>query len=127
MTVADRIRLFELGLADALAEFRNRHEQHILRIPHLVRGVTMAEFGDKYHGDVQTCLAGLLEERLDGIAAAPIDRTAMKRKWYASQESDVDGRNDGMLREGTAGGHEVNPAKSVKNRQSTVHRLTAVC
>jgi len=102
MTVADRIRLFELGLADALAEFRNRHEQHILRIPHLVRGVTMAEFGDKYHGDVQTCLAGLLEERLDGIAAAPIDRTAMKRKWYASQESDVDGRNDGMLREGNS-------------------------
>ncbi|THH20568.1 hypothetical protein EW146_g819 [Bondarzewia mesenterica] len=89
--VAHRTRQFEAWLADTLANFRMRQEGQILRIPHLVREITMAELTDKYDGDIQACLRGLQKEKM-GVDTAPIDRSAMKRKWVASHENDADGR-----------------------------------
>ncbi|KAI9443102.1 hypothetical protein H4582DRAFT_1922358 [Lactarius indigo] len=62
--VAHRTRQLESWLADTLAAFRNRHERQLAVIPHLVRGMKMAEFGDKYDGDIQSALRGLQKERL---------------------------------------------------------------
>lgn len=89
--VAHRTRQFEAWLTDTLANFRTRQEGQILRIPHLVRGITMAELADKYDGDIQGCLRDLRKEKI-GVDTAPIDRGAMKRKWVTSQEADADGR-----------------------------------
>ena len=47
----------------------------------------MAEFGDKYDGDVQAALRGLQKERL-AIDVAPLDRNAMKRKWAPVPEGE---------------------------------------
>ncbi|KAI0059542.1 hypothetical protein BV25DRAFT_1889472 [Artomyces pyxidatus] len=113
--VAHRTRQLESWLTDTLAGFRNRHERQIAYIPHLVRGVTMAEFGDKYNGDIQACLRGLQKEKL-GVDVAPIDRTAMKRKWVATTEADNDSRGEGSS---TGGGHEANTARAPKNARMT--------
>ena len=51
----------------------------------------MAELADKYDGDIQGCLRDLRKEKI-GVDTAPIDRSAMKRKWVTSQEADADGR-----------------------------------
>jgi hypothetical protein len=49
--------------------------------------MTMAEFGDKYDGDVQAALRGLQKERL-AVDVAPLDRQAMKRKWAPVPEEE---------------------------------------
>ena len=49
--------------------------------------MTMAEFGDKYDGDVQAALRGLQKERLT-VDVAPLDRNAMKRKWAPVPEEE---------------------------------------
>jgi hypothetical protein len=54
----------------------------------------MAEFGDKYDGDVQAALRGLQKERL-AVDVAPIDRNAMKRKWAPPPEEETDSRPEG--------------------------------
>ncbi|KAI0247141.1 hypothetical protein BJV78DRAFT_1285787 [Lactifluus subvellereus] len=87
--VAHRTRQLESWLSDTLAAFRNRHERQLAYIPHLVRGMTMAEFGDKYDGDVQAALRGLQKERLT-VDVAPIDRNAMKRKWAPAPEGETE-------------------------------------
>ncbi|KAI0300398.1 hypothetical protein BC826DRAFT_1090384 [Russula brevipes] len=87
--VAHRTRQLESWLSDTLAAFRNRHERQLAYIPHLVRGMTMAEFGDKYDGDVQAALRGLQKERLT-VDVAPIDRNAMKRKWAPPPDEEPD-------------------------------------
>ncbi|KAI0050423.1 hypothetical protein FA95DRAFT_1555758 [Auriscalpium vulgare] len=85
--VAHRTRQLEAWLADTLAAFRSRHERQIAYIPHLVRGVSMGDFGDKYAGDVQACLRGLQKAHLDADGVgAPLDRGAMKRKWGGADE-----------------------------------------
>ncbi|KAH9080660.1 hypothetical protein EDB83DRAFT_2340717 [Lactarius deliciosus] len=91
--VAHRTRQLESWLADTLAAFRNRHERQLAVIPHLVRGMKMAEFGDKYDGDIQSALRGLQKERL-ALDVAPIDRNAMKRKWVPAPEDENDTRAD---------------------------------
>jgi len=47
----------------------------------------MAEFGDKYDGDVQAALRGLQKERLT-VDVAPLDRNEMKRKWAPVPEEE---------------------------------------
>jgi hypothetical protein len=47
----------------------------------------MAEFGDKYDGDVQAALRGLQKERLT-VDVAPLDRKEMKRKWAPVPEEE---------------------------------------
>ncbi|KZS93213.1 hypothetical protein SISNIDRAFT_486128 [Sistotremastrum niveocremeum HHB9708] len=83
--IADRTRRFRQSLADILASFRNHHEGQVLRVPKLVRGVTMAEFGDKYNGDIQACLRGLQKARQE---AGPdnIEILMKKRKWHEVQD-----------------------------------------
>jgi hypothetical protein len=71
----------------------------------------MGEFADKYNGDVQACLRGIQKER-SGIDTAPIDRTAMKRKWV--QEPEMEEGDKAMKNVGN--GHDSNPAKAAKNR-----------
>lgn len=56
----------------------------------------MAEFGDKYDGDVQAALRGLQKERL-AIDVAPLDRNAMKRKWAPVPEEEEPGDSDKNL------------------------------
>ncbi|KAH9042240.1 hypothetical protein EDB85DRAFT_2286024 [Lactarius pseudohatsudake] len=108
--VAHRTRQLESWLADTLAAFRNRHERQLAVIPHLVRGMKMAEFGDKYDGDIQSALRGLQKERL-ALDVAPIDRNAMKRKWVPAPEDENDTRAD------DSGNH----SRATKNRESVVH------
>ena len=91
VSVAHRTRQLESWLADTLAVFRNRHERQLAVIPHLVRGMKMAEFGDKYDGDIQSALRGLQKERL-ALDVAPLDRNAMKRKWAPAPEDENETR-----------------------------------
>ena len=51
----------------------------------------MAEFGDKYDGDIQSALRGLQKERL-ALDVAPLDRNAMKRKWGPAPEDENEAR-----------------------------------
>jgi len=51
----------------------------------------MAEFGDKYDGDIQSALRGLQKERL-ALDVAPLDRNAMKRKWAPAPEDETETR-----------------------------------
>jgi hypothetical protein len=53
----------------------------------------MAEFGDKYDGDVQAALRGLQKERLT-VDVAPLDRKAMKRKWAPVPEEEEEPEGD---------------------------------
>ncbi|KAH9998010.1 hypothetical protein BJV77DRAFT_1065073 [Russula vinacea] len=94
--VAHRTRQLESWLSDTLAAFRDRHERQLAYIPHLVRGMTMAEFGDKYDGDVQAALRGLQKERLI-VDVAPLDRNAMKRKWAPVPEEEETETGQGTL------------------------------
>lgn len=91
-SVAHRTRQLEAWLSDTLAAFRDRHERQLTYIPHLVRGMTMAEFGDKYDGDVQAALRGLKKEGL-AVDVAPLDRNQMKRKWAPVPEEEEHGKN----------------------------------
>ena len=108
-SVAHRTRQLESWLADTLAAFRNRHERRLAYIPHLVRGMTMAEFGDKYDGDVQAALRGLQKERV-AIDVAPIDRNAMKRKWAPPPEEESETRT------GDGKNSNNDQARAAKNR-----------
>ena len=64
----------------------------------------MAEFGDKYDGDVQAALRGLQKERLT-VDVAPLDRNEMKRKWAPVPEEE-----EHETRKNTNSGH-ARPAK----------------
>jgi len=66
--------------------------------------MTMAEFGDKYDGDVQAALRGLQKERLT-VDVAPLDRTEMKRKWAPVPEDE-----ENETRKNANSGH-ARPAK----------------
>src|SRR6266852_4451850 len=103
-SVAHRTRQLESWLSDTLAAFRNRHERQLTYIPHLVRGMTMAEFGDKYDGDVQAALRGLQKERLT-VDVAPLDRNEMKRKWAPVPEEEEHETRLGDPGKNTNSGH----------------------
>lgn len=107
------MRQLEEWLAVALENFRLHQEALISRIPKLVRGVTMAEFADKYNGDIQACLRGLQSERVGG-AEFEIDRDTRKRKWAAAQEeaeASGSGQAQGQL-------HEADQGRAPKNGES---------
>ncbi|KAH8108674.1 hypothetical protein DFH11DRAFT_1516417, partial [Phellopilus nigrolimitatus] len=88
--VAHRTRQFEESLAQILESFRNHHEGQVLRVPKLVRNITMAEFADKYNGDINECLRGVQRQRHGGEPT--LDSSLKKRKWKDSD--DVPGPED---------------------------------
>ena len=117
--VAHRTRQLESWLSDTLAAFRNRHERQLTYIPHLVRGMTMAEFGDKYDGDVEAALRGLQKERLT-VDIAPLDRNEMKRKWaQVPEEEEHETRHSGK---NTNSGH----GRAAKHREWSYLPLTLI-
>lgn len=71
----------------------------------------MAEFGDKYDGDVQAALRGLQKERLT-VDVAPIDRNAMKRKWAPAPEGESEIRPEDPSKNS-----DNNHARAAKNRE----------
>lgn len=62
----------------------NHHEGQVLRVPKLVRSITMAEFADKYNGDINECLRGLQRDKQGGEPT--LDPALRKRKWKDSEE-----------------------------------------
>ncbi|EJC98846.1 uncharacterized protein FOMMEDRAFT_148866 [Fomitiporia mediterranea MF3/22] len=84
LEVQHRARQFEETLAQVLENFKNHHEGQVLRVPKLVRGITMAEFADKYNGDINACLRGLQRERQGGEPT--LDPASKKRKWKDTDE-----------------------------------------
>ncbi|KAI0632017.1 hypothetical protein C8Q77DRAFT_1218560 [Trametes polyzona] len=94
LEVAHKTRQFEEWLADALENFRRHQEGLILRIPRIVRNVTLRDFA-KYNGDIQECVKGLKRELL-GAEDNTIDPSTRKRKWIESQETEGD-KLDGKL------------------------------
>ncbi|KAI0373905.1 hypothetical protein BV20DRAFT_937226 [Pilatotrama ljubarskyi] len=88
LEVAHKTRQFEEWLADALENFRRHQEGLILRIPRIVRNVTLRDFA-KYNGDIQECVKGLKRELLGGDDNT-IDMGTRKRKWIESQEAEGD-------------------------------------
>ncbi|KZV65281.1 hypothetical protein PENSPDRAFT_668467, partial [Peniophora sp. CONT] len=105
---AHRIRMLQTRLADEVSAYIARHERQITALPKLVRALTMKEFADNYNGDPQAALVGLQKARM-GYDAPPLDRTAMKRKWVQDAEDKGEGPSK------IAHGHDINPARSVKN------------
>ena len=69
----------------------NHHEGQVLRVPKLVRSITMAEFADKYNGDINECLRGLQRDKQGGEPT--LDPALRKRKWKYSEESIEDLEN----------------------------------
>ncbi|KAI0670937.1 hypothetical protein C8Q78DRAFT_974098 [Trametes maxima] len=102
LEVAHKARQFEEWLEDALENFRMHQEGLILRIPRIVRNVTLRDFA-KYNGDIQECVKGLKRELL-GAEDNTIDAGTRKRKWIESQETEGD-KLDGKL-----GAHESSRA-----------------
>ncbi|KAH9846105.1 hypothetical protein C2E23DRAFT_872536 [Lenzites betulinus] len=94
LEVAHKTRQFEDWLADALENFQRHQEGLILRMPRIVRNVTLRDFA-KYNGDIQECVKGLKRELL-GAEDSTIDQGTRKRKWVESQEADGD-KLDGKL------------------------------
>lgn len=92
--MAHKTRQFEDWLADALENFQRHQEGLILRMPRIVRNVTLRDFA-KYNGDIQECVKGLKRELL-GAEDSTIDQGTRKRKWVESQEADGD-KLDGKL------------------------------
>ena len=40
-----------------------RHENEVTKVPRPIRTMTMAEFGDKYNGNVKDCLQAMAKTR----------------------------------------------------------------
>jgi hypothetical protein len=72
----------------------------------------MAEFGDKYDGDVQAALRGIQKERL-AVDVAPIDRNAMKRKWAPAPEEESEIRTEDVGKNSDNNNHP----RASKNRE----------
>ncbi|KAI0755131.1 hypothetical protein C8Q80DRAFT_1216870 [Daedaleopsis nitida] len=99
LEVAHKTRQFEGWMADTLENFRRHQESLILRMPRIVRNVTMREFA-KYNGDIQAAVKGLSRELL-GAEDATIDFGTRKRKWVESQEAEDDSESSRGLKNGT--------------------------
>lgn len=85
-SVAHRTRQFEESLAQILENFKLHHEGQVLRVPKLVRNITMGEFADKYNGDINECLRGLQREKQEGESSLA-DMEMRKRKWKLLDET----------------------------------------
>lgn len=99
--VAHRTRQYEESLVQILENFRNHHEGLVLRVPKLVRNITMAEFADKYNGDINECLRGLQREKQGGEPT--LDPTLKKRKWKDTEEALESGEAESSTRATKAG------------------------
>ena len=97
-------------MADTLENFRRHQESLILRMPRIVRNVTMREFA-KYKGDVQAAVKGLSRQLL-GSEDATIDFGTRKRKWVESQEAEES--------RAAKGSQETESSRGVKNGMGTV-------
>lgn len=76
----DRIRQFEAYLAHSLEAFKLRHENEVTRIPRVIRSLTIAEFADKYNGDVNMALQAITKARMEASGEpAGLDGSARKR------------------------------------------------
>lgn len=76
----DRIRQFEAYLAHSLEAFKLRHENEVTRIPRVIRSLTIAEFADKYNGDVNKALQAITKARMEASGEpAGLDGSARKR------------------------------------------------
>lgn len=79
--VRDRIRQFEAYLAHSLEAFKLRHENEVTRIPRAIRTLTVAEFADKYDGDVNKALQAITKARMEASGEpAGIDGSTRKRQ-----------------------------------------------
>ncbi|KAL5482783.1 hypothetical protein ACEPAI_9378 [Sanghuangporus weigelae] len=92
LEVHHRAREFQETLAQVLENFKNHHEGQVLRVPKLVRGITMGEFADKYNGDINACLRGLQRERQGGEPT--LDSASRKRKWKDTEDPLVSGNSE---------------------------------
>lgn len=77
----------------------------------------MAEFGDKYDGDIQSALRGLQKERL-ALDVAPLDRNAMKRKWAPAPEDENETRAE------DSGKYTDNHSRTAKTRKSFLSTIS---
>ncbi|KAL5512824.1 hypothetical protein ACEPAG_3090 [Sanghuangporus baumii] len=89
LEVHHRARQFQETLSQVLENFKNHHEGQVLRVPKLVRSITMGEFADKYDGDINACLRGLQRERQGGEPI--LDPESRKRKWKDAGDPPVTG------------------------------------
>ncbi|EIN12773.1 hypothetical protein PUNSTDRAFT_50013 [Punctularia strigosozonata HHB-11173 SS5] len=88
--VSHRVRTFESQLADTLENYRIHAEGQVSRVPKQLRSITMAEFIDKYQGDLQAALRGVQKEALEKLGATvggELDRAERKRKWISNLET----------------------------------------
>ncbi|KAF8582836.1 hypothetical protein K439DRAFT_121931 [Ramaria rubella] len=87
LEVKDRIRQFEAYLAHSLEAFKLRHENEVTRIPRAIRTLTIAEFADKYDGDVNKALQAITKARMEASGEpTELDASARKRKWQPSTD-----------------------------------------
>ncbi|RPD62233.1 hypothetical protein L226DRAFT_482837 [Lentinus tigrinus ALCF2SS1-7] len=104
LEVSHKTRQFEEWLTDVLENFRRHQESLILRMPRIVRDMTLREFV-KYNGDIQAAVKGRNRELL-GNEDATIDLGTRKRKWVESQESEE---------KAAKGQQEVEGSRGIKN------------
>ncbi|KAF8526146.1 hypothetical protein JB92DRAFT_2873714 [Gautieria morchelliformis] len=94
--VKDRIRQFEAYLAHSLEAFKLRHQNEVTRIPRAIRTLTIAEFSDKYDGDVNKAIQAITKARMEASGEpAVLDGSVRKRKWQPSTD---DGQEAGSSR-----------------------------
>jgi hypothetical protein len=77
----------------------------------------MAEFGDKYDGDIQSALRALQKERL-ALDVAPLDRNAMKRKWAPAPEDENETHAE------NSGKYTDNHPRTAKTRKSFLSTIS---
>ncbi|KAF7422611.1 hypothetical protein PC9H_010767 [Pleurotus ostreatus] len=130
--VAHRTSQFQAWLEDALENFNIHQEGHVIRIPKLVRGMKMRDFGAKYNGNVQAALKGIQRQRLEAAAVenggGGLSETIKKRKWAANQEAietaaSTSNQGEPSRAMKTARLMPPSPSKPVAQRQSSVQPL----
>ncbi|KAH9936179.1 uncharacterized protein B0H18DRAFT_1113612 [Fomitopsis serialis] len=113
--VQHRTEQIEAWLADSLENFRLRHEGQISRIPRVVRDITLKEFA-KYNGNVQECVKAMARDAL-GTGQNGMDRTALKRKWAASQEE----ANAAAGPSTGAGSRDAESSRGLKSEETSLY------
>lgn len=84
--VEDRFRRLRAAAAEALQNFLMHQEGQVSRIPKLIRDVALADFADRFGGDVSAALRGLQAERIKAANPAAGERSPKKRKWLEDAE-----------------------------------------
>lgn len=102
---------------DALENFKRHQESLILRMPRIVRNVTMREFA-KYKGNIQAAVKGLSRDLL-GQEDATIDFGTRKRKWVESQAEEESKHAKAAL--------EAESSRAFKNGMVVTSVLAGMC